>query len=161
MKKLIVSILFVMTIGATAAAAQARLLQGLSGVSVRATVFASDNSSPLSLAQIKTDVELDLRKAGINIVDDSLADGLPNVGRLYVFVGAIPVSKGRYACAIEVSLQEKVSIVRKPTERIVGATWSHRQMTTAETEDELRRAKEGIAEITKTFIRDFLTANPK
>lgn len=160
MKKISISILFVLTMSATAAA-QERLLKGLSGVSVRATVFASDSSNLLSSVQIKTDVELELRKAGIKVVDDSLVDGLAGVGRVYVFVGAIPVSPGRYACALEVSLQEKVSLVRKPTERLVAATWSHHQMTTAETDNEFRRARDGIVDITKTLVRDFLTANPK
>lgn len=160
MKKITISILFVMAM-AGSATAQERLLQGLSGVSVRATVFASDESSPLSSVQIKTDVELELRKVGIQVFDDSLADGLPNVGRVYVFIGAIPVSKGRYAFVIEVSLHEKVSLVRKPTERLVAATWSHRQMTTAETENEHRQARDGLVEIIKTFTNQFLTANPK
>jgi hypothetical protein len=160
MKKITISILFVMAM-AGFATAQERLLQGLSGVSVRATVFASDKTSPLSSVQLKTDVEVELRKVGIKVFDDSLADGLPNVGRLDVFIGAIPVSKGRYAFIIEVSLQEKVSMVRKPTERFVAATWSHRQMTTAETENEHQRARDGIAEITGNFARQFLTANPK
>jgi len=135
-------------------------LRGLAGISVKVTVF--DEDKILSPAQIKTDVESELRKAGINVSDDaSTFPVTTGIARSYVLVNSIRVTGGTYACYTSLEVQERVSLERKPSERLIAGIWEQAEMITADRSDDLRRARDAITAITKTFANDFLAANPK
>jgi hypothetical protein len=159
MRKIILCVLFILALS-SAAFAQNRYLRGLAGISVKVTVF--DEDKILSPAQIKSDVELELRKAGIKVFDDDSTFGAtPSVARLYVLVNSIHVTGGTYACYTSLEVQERVSLERKPSERLIAGIWEQAEMTTADRSNDLRQARDGITEITKTLANAFLAANPK
>jgi hypothetical protein len=80
MKKITLCVLFLLVL-VSAAFAQNRNLRGLTGISVKVTVF--DEDKILSPAQIKSDVESELSKAGIKVYDDHSTFGVtPGIARL-------------------------------------------------------------------------------
>lgn len=144
-------------------------LEGLQGVHV--LVFPPDDPEVerrgLREAEIQTDVELRLRKAGIKVL--SLGETLKTAGQpvLYVIVhtaaGRGP-TEGLYAYNVNMQLMENVVLDRDPSMKVKAATWTFPEYVPGYVgmvgADKLRATRDYLNTVVDEFINDYLAANP-
>jgi len=139
---------------------QQKALVGLKGVEV-----AVEGMNPqaerlgLTKAQIQTDVELRLRKAGVRVLTDEESLGTPGSPWLYVNVGTF-IRSGSALCAygVEVVLNEMVTLARGF--KTVGGIWHTGNVGTVGTSN-IREIRKDVGDQVDKFINDYLAANPK
>jgi len=96
--------------------AEANSLRGLQGIFVLAESLTPEGRrTGLTLEQIETDVELQLRKVGIRI--DKSADEY-----LYVKASVMEVEERGFVYHLEVSVKQKVTLARDPSILTGGTT---------------------------------------
>jgi hypothetical protein len=113
-----------------------------------------------NVSVIKNDVELELRKAGIRVVDRSeLTDAS---GRPYLFV-VIHLVKGTlntYSYHAELRFHQNASLTRSPDVILSVPTWS-RSVTGMERANRMMSVRDKVKEMLMVYINDYLAANPK
>ncbi len=107
----------------------------------------------LSKDQLKTDVELRLRKAHIRVV------GLSPPGYLYVNVQALRQSGG-WVYSVHVGLNQDVTLDRDKSISCSGETWSEGTLGTATRDKFVAEVRDALGDQVDRFINDYLAANP-
>jgi len=101
---------------------------------------------------LQSDVELQLRKAAIRIVNDSIVGETPGTGRLSVRINTLRACESRYATQIEVEFSEPATVIRTRG-RVVAAIWTISRMITSG--DNLRqRVRDTTVDILTIFAND-------
>lgn len=111
----------------------------------------------LSRDQIQADVELRLRKIGIQILssDDTL------FAYLYVNVGLCKSSnEDVYAFDVDVEFKQPVTLLKDNKMFFGATTWSKSIIGIINTKN-LTKIREAVADLTDQFLNDYLAANPK
>ena len=137
-----------------------RALRGLGGVEVLVeTIDLEAGRLGLTEAQIQTDVELRLRKAGVRVLTEKESQETPGEPYLYVMINAFvdqtPTSVG---FSIRVELMEQVTLARGFKAR--AAIWRTGAAGTVGTGN-IRKIRESVGDLVDKFINDYLAANPK
>jgi len=113
----------------------------------------------LTTAQIRTDVELKLRLAGIKVLTEK--EWLQTTGRpfLYVDIHAFKFDTSEvYIYHIGIQVYQEVVLIRAPQEEIFSATWKTWVLRKSGHIEDLRnRTKDGM----DVFINTYLSVNPK
>ena len=109
---------------------------------------------------IRTDIELELRKAGIRIVNRSELSPESGQPYLFVFVNTAKGALNVYAYNIDVRFFQNATLTRNPDVALSVPTWS-RSIVGTERGNRLPSLREKIQEITQAFLNDYLAANPK
>jgi len=92
-------------------------LRGLKEISVIIEDLGGDaRSGGLREAQLRTDVELSLRRNGITVSEAATPF-------LYLVIAVVETGSGGYAAAIVVNLQEPVTLQREPFQSTTARTW--------------------------------------
>ena len=135
-------------------------LRGLKGVFV--TVERLDpevEKDGLTAAQIRTDAESNLRRAGIKLLSKQEwfdSPGSPNL-ELNVFVLRLP-SSPEYVYSINIALKQRAYLIREPIEVFGATTWSLGTITGITPHlDKIRSSVE--AQVDK-FIPAYVSVNP-
>ena len=123
----------------------------------------------LNKEQIKTDVELRIREAGIKVVSvEKCLTLLPTSSYLYVIVSTVKFFSGlEYVYGTSVQLKQQVVIERKKTEipskaYLWATTWEKSDgVGITPVEDLVRNVREHLNEKVDDFINDYLAENPK
>ncbi len=131
-------------------------LKGLGSFSVACDINPITERLGLTCEQVLTDVELQLRKAGIRIDDTKKSY------YLYVNVNVVDSGLNTYAVAMEVSFQQPVRLDRAPTINVLAPTWGIYPVV-------LTTPRTGYTEFCRQYLRDladrfanaFLSVNPK
>jgi len=113
----------------------------------------------LTKDQLQTDVELQLRQAGIRVLQTSI---FPRV-ILYVKVFVIPVYKvPLYAFSISIEVMQDVQLQRDLSTGLLASTWDTR-LTGSVGADNLHtlRGNEGVRMLVDKFINAYLSVNPR
>jgi hypothetical protein len=137
-----------------------KALIGLKGVGID-IVKTSPEAKSLGLTenQIKTDVELRIRKAGIRVLTDEERQETPGFPFLQVAVTTmVSQDRGLMVFSIAVDLVEWVMLARG------GETWGyiwHTSSTGKGGVDHIRNLRGSVGDKVDDFINDFLAANPK
>jgi hypothetical protein len=136
-------------------------LKGLQGVNVlieelKPTV----ERAGLTEADIRTDVELKLRLAGITVLSDKQSLAAPGSPYLYVNVQVLDSDDSLWPCSISVALEQSVTLRRNPQIGVVAVTWS---VTSVGSVGRLnvRGLRDSVKEGVDKFINAYLAANPK
>jgi len=130
-------------------------LEGIESVDVLVLAAQADSGCHhVADAQIETEVEARLQRAGISL------DAEPDA-YLFVSLGSVePLTDLLCGFVVSVELHQGVRLVRDLRIATVGITW-HRVgfgvTTTAQTPDQLRRV---LASLVDQFIADYLEQNP-
>lgn len=133
-------------------------LKGLTGVVVEVGGNFNDLSKDgLYEDTIQTDIELQLRKAGITVVPSSRA--VLTTPRLYAFVDALKINDDFYVCNLRLELLEDAVVIRD-RRRAATTSWGRIQMISVGI-DNLRKVRNWMIDITDAFANDYLAANPK
>jgi hypothetical protein len=134
-------------------------LRGLKGVSVRVELLDKSEDGGLEVITLQSEIELQLRKAAIKIVNDSRPGETPGTGRLTIRVTSLRTSDTRFASQIEGVFYEPATVDRT-REHIVASVWNISRMITAG--DNLRQRVSNTASgIVTIFANDYLSVNQR
>src|ERR1022692_363508 len=127
-------------------------LAGIKGLMVKIEPMSSAMQPYLTDAQIRTDVELRIRKAGIPVVPR-----LENSSQAYLYVAVTAMPEASFIFGIEVWVQQEATLDRngKPG---LATTWNTGYLGRAPTVDGIRKR---LGDQIDDFLNDYLTANPK
>jgi hypothetical protein len=134
------------------------ILKGLDAVSVEVKRLRLEiERDGLFISTLQTDVELMLRMAGMKVLPDEEAAKNPNSPCLYLNLDAIKSSLG-YVYRIQISLRERVTLVRKPV-KVMGTTF--RTSDRFVISPYLSEVREDVREVVDEFIKAWMKANSK
>jgi hypothetical protein len=109
--------------------------------------------------QIKTDVELRLRKAGVRVLTKEKWVSTPGAPHLFVVINTyIRSDIGLCAYSIRLELNEMVSLARSL--KVIGTIWE-RGATGMVGVDKIGGLRSSVGDQVDIFINDYLAANPK
>ena len=135
-------------------------LRGLKGVYVDIEGLKEDmEKDGLTKLQVKTDVELRLRKAGIKVLTKEELPLPKEYAVLFVNINSAKMSDSyAFNCSLEV--MQAAKLLRDPEITGPFITWT--KLDTGYTpKDNLRLIREALADQVDQFINDYLTVNPK
>lgn len=137
-----------------------KALVGLKGVRVDVEdMDAQVERLGLTKDQIKTDVELKLRKAGIRVLTDNEVFATPGMPSLYVNINTLISPELPFiVCSISAELIEVVKLARGF--EVTGTIWDIGSVGRVGTGN-IRKLREYLGDIVDKFINDYLAANPK
>lgn len=137
-------------------------LTGLKGVWVCVEDIDSDaKKDGLDPDQIKVEVELRLRKAGITVFDKLDSDGNDSAAALDVSIDAIKNGNGVYGFYVSTRLREIVSLLRPTRCRAIATTWVTAYVGTVGTEAMAAYLRQDVDDDVDKFVNDYLAQNPK
>jgi len=141
-----------------------RTLRGLKGVYVIVNLHSLPQKiegDGLTRSQIKTDVELRLRKAGVPVLTrEEVLKAPGRTGLCVVVTMRREDNIGLYLFCLEVDLIQEVLLARDPTVSTPAATWERNGVgyaTAGKISDAVRRS---VADYIDEFINGYLAANP-
>ena len=118
----------------------------------------------LNKTRLQTDVEVELRKAGIRLITRNELSNTPRLPYLYV---SITVVKGRgqsslYTYSVSLELMQRVYLAGNASKtESIGATWSNVVtgfVAGQPLDDQVRKY---LRDLVSEFINDYLAVNPK
>lgn len=141
-------------------------LRGLAGVAVAVSNLTQEvERDGLLKAQLQTDVELGLRKAGIRVLTKDqwlIATGYPTLDVIVALYKSPSPNFDVYAKSVNVVLRQNVVLSRKPSTIVRGATWESGIVVGVSNSEDLRKhTRQIVADLVDRFINAFLAANPK
>lgn len=155
--------LLVALTGIAASAQSKESLRGLVGfeVSIDDVSDQSANSQGLTPAQLQTDVELRLRKAGIQVLSKSQRQALPSQPVLYIALTLIPddPNVSRYAFHIECAVVQRL-LVGSSNQKLMVYTWI-KGVTGLTNKAQLAGLRSDVGDLVDDFINAYLSVNPK
>jgi hypothetical protein len=162
-KLAITAILFcisTMNVSAHMPAKAKETLRGLPGVAVVIEpLHPTTERDGLKQGQLLTEVEQQLKEAGIRVLTQEEWKATPGAPYLYVNVAALKKSYGLYAYAIEVCLNQVVTLVRDQHVQEFAETWETREVGTVG-KAQLSTIRNSVAAHVAVFIRDYYAVNP-
>jgi hypothetical protein len=136
-------------------------LVGLRGVYVVIGPLRQDiESLGLNSDQIKTDIELRLRKAGIRVLAGKEMDEVPGKPYLYVNVDAV-TKPGSSLCAYSIKVQLAKNVPIESGSKIPGVIWQTTGYAGTANTCNTTRIHNIVGDLIDHFINDYLAANPK
>lgn len=136
-------------------------LRGISTITVSVTYWGRTDSEPpgLSKDQVKNNVELRLREAGIRVVDPKEAVRLKHVSaELLVLINCMDY-QSIYACYLETQLVQAVH-VEKNDQFTVTPTWSAKRFALFGN-GRIRVIHEYARDMVDQFLNAYLAVNPR
>jgi len=121
----------------------------------------------LTKSQLKTDVELRFRTAGIKVLtkNDLSQNGSMDYPFLLVYVQIIPAKLSEvtlgYAYSIDLSFYQNIILYREPSIAIRAITWNISYTGIAPYETSIRSIRENVINLVDTFMNGYLAVNPK
>jgi hypothetical protein len=112
----------------------------------------------LTKGQIKTDIELRLRKAGIRMLTEKEWLGSPDNPHLSVTVNVITMG-GSYSFMVQLYLSEAVTLARGNS--VMGVIWQTYRIGIGNEQNTATKTREQVGDMVDQFINDYLAANPK
>ena len=136
-------------------------LRGLPGVAVVIEpLHPTTERDGLTQQQLLTEVEQQLKNAGIRVLTQEEWRKTPGAPYLYVNVAALKKSYGLYAYAIEVCLNQLVMLIRDQQTQEFAETWETREVGTVG-KKQLSTVRNSVAAHVAVFIRDYFAVNPR
>ena len=139
-----------------------KTLAGLTGIYVSVEHISDEaQRDGLDTTQIRTDVELKLRQAGIAVLTQQEWLSTAAAPYLYVNVQAIKNPANVYAFSADVELRQRVTLVGNPSMSLLATTWSATGMIGTVGSQKVALVREDVRDLTDRFINAYLAANPK
>lgn len=137
-------------------------LTGLKGVWVCVEDINSDaRKDGLDPDQIKVDVELRLRKAGITVFDGIGSDGNDSAALLDVSINTSKRDNGMYVYDISLQLMELIHLIRPVANLAKATTWSTGSFGTVGTDNMVVSLRQTVGDQVDRFANKYLAQNLK
>ena len=120
----------------------------------------------LSESQVRTDVELKLRRNGFKVLPEQDYSGDILAPVLKVIINSIPVrdqytnTTAGLAASVGVSLSQYVNLVRNEN-IVMAATWADGSIIVSNTQGYPQYVRRVVSDLVDAFLNDYLAANPK
>ena len=137
---------------------------GLTGVYVLVEHVADEaQRDGLDTLQVRTDVEVKLRQAGIRVLSKEEWLSTAGLPYLYVDISTTKNPLGVYAFSVRVELNQSVTLVRPASQQrlLLAATWSTPGAIGTVGSKKLTALRDEVRDLTDQFINAYLAANPK
>lgn len=105
----------------------------------------------LTKSQLRTDVEVELRKAGIPVLTVDKIFTAPGMSHLYVYVNPVALTgilKGAYTFHVSVNLVQMTDLRRNQSIEAYAPTWNRNKTGSGGG----NKTKKGIREIVRDFV---------
>jgi len=136
-------------------------LRGLSGIYVLVESLGPETErARLTQAQLQTDVELRLRRAGIKVLTEQETLLTPAAAYLYVDITSFHAQRG-YTLFVTVALRQAVILMRDPSIVTLAETWSVSWLGKGHPGSFVKDVREKIADAVDQFMNAYLAMNPK
>lgn len=165
-----VAVLWVWNMGVGGGSAQTAMdrksLRGLQGIVVVVEDLHPDaEQNGLTKSQVRTDVELKLRQAGIRVMGAEESGQIPGSPYLYVNINTMKndVLYGAfstYTFCLQVAVKQDVTLKRDSDLTVSATTWERQTLGTVEAND-LPDVRKILGEVIDRLINDYLAENPK
>ncbi len=133
-------------------------LKGINGVHVVVGVFNIDlEQAGLSKSQIRTDIELKLRLAGIKVLTEEEWYKEKGAPHIYIVVTTLKQTSRLIAYHISFRFFQVAFMERNPSIKQFGSTWSIDLLAIGNIKDIRANTKDGV----DRFINAYLSVNPK
>ncbi len=109
---------------------------------------------------IRTDIEVELRKAGIRVVDRAQLDDSSGRPYLFLVVSTLKGTLNTYTYSMELRFHQNASLTRNPDVTLSVSTWN-RSVIGSERGNRLPLLRDKIKEMLQPFINEYLAANPR
>ena len=138
-------------------------LVGVEGISILIERLYEDaKATGLTREQVKTDIELKLRRAGIKVNSEQEWLASEDRAELYVRTNTTNSDSSRNRVyAISLELKQNVTLARGPYAKVMGATWDKAYVGICPKSKFPDIARQAVKDLTDKFISDYLAANPK
>lgn len=141
-------------------------LAGLEGVVVKIEISNEDDAKNWGLRkeQLKNDVELKLRLAGIKVLPEEEKEKESVWEHPHLIVGITPIIKNKLEFSvfcIELFLAQSVRLTRDRTITIFATTWETGWVGSVDKVKFVSEVREKLKDRVDEFINDYLAANPK
>jgi hypothetical protein len=110
--------------------------------------------------QLRTDVELKLRIAGLRIIPNLIWVDTLGAAQLYIEVNTLKSKTIQYVYWIKINVIQKVSLIRKTSGETLANTWSIPVMGVVGSNNIVGTIREEIGKGIDKFINSYLSANP-
>ena len=155
-----VSGLLLAALPAAAQDSEVRSLKGLPGMQVVVEGIPPDaERDGLYRSVLQTDVESQLKAAGITVLTEEQYQKHPAMPYLYVNVNTVRSDPGLYAYSINISFRQKAQLLSGEIGYGVS-TWETGSIGVVGA-SRLSQARESVKGSVDRFIKDWLTVNPK
>ncbi len=140
-----------------------RNLVGVKGIYVAVEMLNENaKSAGLTEKQLKTDVELKLRLAGIKVNSEEEWKASKDGAFIYVNINSTEVYEiDHMIYSATIKLNQDVMLVRAPYTRVPGTTWEESYTGIYPKSKFQEQARKTVKDYVDEFINDYLTANPK
>ena len=139
-----------------------KTLAGLTGMYVSVVPISDEaQRDGLDATQIRTDVELKLRQAGIAVLTQDEWRSTMGAPYLFVSVQTFKNPAHVYAYSADVELRQLVTLVRDPSKSVLAPTWSATGILGTVGPQKVGSVREDVRDLTDQFINAYLAANPK
>jgi hypothetical protein len=151
------------TVGLAFTADKRDTLRGLREVSVLVEYLPDDvEREGLSREQLKRDIEVRLRQAGLRVL--TILEIAKSPGAPYLYVAVYPItgpSVNLNAYAIGLTLKQLVQLSRNPTTELFATTWEGPAPPSSLSAPRVLDIRSRISDAVERFIIDYLAVNPK
>lgn len=136
-------------------------LMGLKGVAVVVEDLREDAvKDGLDAAQLKTEAELRLRKAGVTVFEGP--DSSDNITGAYLYINVTTLKdKNLYAFSIRAALSERVRLSRDVPKITAGETWQSNSIGTVGSDNMTVSIRQSVSDTVDEFANAYLAQNPK
>ena len=141
----------------------AETLRGLTGVDV---VVEDPQAGPeaeragLTRSTLQSDIESQLREAGIRVLSDDEWQAAPDRPWLFVRVQTMRPAAGVYGYIISVDVMQRVRLARDPNIDAVAMTWTTGEIGSVGG-DNVSRIRDSVQAQVDLFINAYWAVNPK
>ncbi len=127
------------------------------GVLIESLPSVAQQRAGLDQSQLRTDIELKLRLAGISVVTAS-----GTTPYLYLNINCIETSVRGVACSIDVRLSENVSLIhRTAPDTSIATTWEMGTLISTPQSGASDYVRQSMKNLVDVFLNDYLSVNPR
>lgn len=161
--KSVLIILFMLTMNSISAVAQSSgaIFRGLGPIAVVIQDIDPEAvREDFNVSVLKNDVEVELRKAGIRVVDRSELTDASGRPYLFVVIHLVKGSLNTFNYHAELRFHQNASLTRNPDVILSVPTWS-RSVTGMERANRMTNVRDKVREMLMVYINEYLASNPK
>ena len=133
-------------------------LRGLQGIAVTVMLESGSGVRDVSEIRLQTDIESQLRRAGIMVLTREDLAETPNHAILYVNVNLLRCNM-MYLYTVAVQVHQAAILKRDSTVQSLASTWDASRLTFAGMTDPSDKIRSTVSDLVQSFITDYLAEN--